>query len=256
MAYLPDYSSLIEMIVSPLYLYLQTIPVKDRFAAFKNRYSNMFGDNEGILLDIIQVRLLYGRQLETHNYGQIENIRFYTDAEKQELRDVFSNKPAYAQALIAKNDKMLTMPAKTKDYVAHETPNVPQDKVFDAIIANFKGNVVVVDFWATWCGPCMFAMNTMKPLKNEMIGRDVVFLYLTNETSPLATWELTYPTISGEHYRVNSTQWNYWARAFNIIGIPTYMIFDRQGELIMRYYAGFPGNDIMRQDIERGLLRL
>ena len=139
-----------------------------------------------------------------------------------------------------------------KECVAHETPNVSLEKMFDTILANYKGKVVVVDFWATWCGPCINAMKTMKPLKDEMKDKDVVFLYLTGETSPLATWIKTYPTISGEHYRVSEEQWNYWYKTYGIKGIPTYMVYDRQGEQLS-IHTGYPGNDTMKKDIEKGL---
>ena len=84
--------------------------------------------------------------------------------------------------------------------------------MFDAILANYKGKVVLVDFWATWCGPCMAAMKEMKPLKDEIKGKDVVFLYLTGETSPLVNFTQTYPTVAGEHYRVSDAQWGYWGK--------------------------------------------
>jgi thiol-disulfide isomerase/thioredoxin len=221
-------------------------PAKERFAYFREKFASVSGYDKGLILDVIQAQF-YGQQLN--------DMKFFTDAEKQELRDAFNEKPAFAEALIAENDKMVALIAantENKECVAHEPPKVSQEKMFDAILANYKGKVVVVDFWATWCGPCMSAMKTIKPLKDEMKGKDVVWLYLTGETSPLNTWMRTYPTISGEHYRVSDAQWQYWYKTYGIKGIPTYMVYDRQGKQLSKY-TGFPGVDTMKKDIEKGL---
>ena len=134
--------------------------------------------------------------------------------------------------------------------VVYKPPLGPQEKMFDAILDQYSGKIVVVDFWATWCGPCMQAMKNIKPLKEEMKGKDVVWLYLTGETSPLKSWIKTYPNISGEHFRVSKKQFEYWSKVHNIKGIPTYLIFDRQGEQLSKY-TGFPGVDVIKNDIEK-----
>jgi thiol-disulfide isomerase/thioredoxin len=221
-------------------------PAKEQFAYFKEKFAPVVGVDRGILFDVIQAKM-YGQQLS--------EMKFFSDSEKQELRDVFSDKPAFAESLIAENDKMVALIAdnmKNKESVAHETPNVSQDKVFDAILAKYKGKVVMVDFWATWCGPCINANKAILPLKEELKGKDVVWLYLTGETSPLATWMKMYPTISGEHYRVSEAQWNYWYKTYGIQGIPTYMVYDRQGKQLLKHVA-FPGIETLRQIINKGL---
>ena len=221
-------------------------PAKERFAYFKEKFAPVSGASEGILFDMIKAKI-YGQQLS--------KMKFYTDAEKQEIRDAFNDNAAYAETLIAENDRMEALIAANKENgecVAYEPPQVSQEKMFDAILANYRGKVVMVDFWATWCGPCMAAMKNIKPLKDEMKDKDVVFLYLTGETSPLVAWAKTYPTISGEHYRVSAEQWTYWYKTYGIEGIPTYMIYDRQGNQLARY-TGYPGNDTVKNDIIKGL---
>lgn len=220
-------------------------PVEECFAYFKERFASVLGTDQGILFDVIHAQF-YARQLS--------DMKFFTDVEKHGLHDIFKDKPAFAEALIAENDKVVALISANKDNkecVAHETPNVPQEKVFDAILAKYRGKVVVVDFWATWCGPCMQAMKSIKPMKDEMKGKDIVWLYLTGETSPLNTWMITYSTISGEHYRVSEAQWNFWYKIYGIEGIPTYMVYDRNGKQISRH-LGFPGVGTMKKDIEKG----
>ena len=221
-------------------------PVKERFAYFNEKITPVLGTDKGILFDLALIK---------YYSTQLGDMMFYTDAEKQEIRDTFKDKPVFAEALIAENDKMQTLLADNKankESILHELPAVSQEQLFDAILANYRGKVVLVDFWATWCGPCMVAMKSILPMKEEMKGKDIIFLYLTGETSPLGDFMRTYPTISGEHYRVSDTQWKYWSKTFGIQGIPTYMVYDRQGKQIAKH-VGFPGVDTISKDIEKGL---
>jgi len=94
----------------------------------------------------------------------------------------------------------------------------------------------------------ILAMKAIQPLKEEMKGRDVVWVYMADETSPLNDWKQTIPAISGEHYRVGNSQRIYWEQ--NVY--PTYKLFDRQGKPIS-IHIDFPGIEVMKRDIEKGL---
>jgi hypothetical protein len=87
-----------------------------------------------------------------------------------------------------------------------------------------------------------------------MLDKDVVFVYLTNKSSPKALWEKKIPGIGGEHYYLNGEEWESisYSDKYGFEGIPTYLIFDKKGELKMKTTA-YPGNDAMRKMIE-GLL--
>jgi thiol-disulfide isomerase/thioredoxin len=117
-------------------------------------------------------------------------------------------------------------------YVINETPKAEADKLFDTIIEKYRGKVVFVDFWATWCGPCRSGMEKMKPLKEELRDEAIEFVYITNQSSPMDTWNMMVPDIKGEHYRVSEDEWNYLSSKFNISGIPHYVLVDKQGTVV------------------------
>jgi thiol-disulfide isomerase/thioredoxin len=117
-------------------------------------------------------------------------------------------------------------------FVINEIPKTEADKLFEGIMEKYKGKVVYVDFWATWCSPCRSGIERIKPLKEELANKDVVFVYITNETSPKNTWANMITDIKGEHYRVSSDEWNYLSGKFNISGIPHYTLVGKDGSVI------------------------
>jgi len=130
------------------------------------------------------------------------------------------------------------------------TPEVDSDKILEAIIAEYKGKVVFVDFWATWCGPCLNAMKTIKPFKPEMAEKGVVSIYITNTSSPSAKWTTMLPEIGGLHYYLKDDQWRKLSDKYNIQGIPTYMIFDKNGNKVFEA-TGYPGNDKIKEELSK-----
>ena len=217
-------------------------PAKERFDSFKEKWELVLGEEKGMLYDMIQ-SLHYGWKLF--------DMECFTDAEKQEIRDVFRDKPVYSESLIAESDRVeaiIKAISENNESIVNELPDVPQEQMLDAILANYKGKVVVIDFWGTWCGPCIAAMKTIQPLKDELKGKDVVWVYMADETSPINDWKQTIPTISGEHYRVSNSQRIYWEQYV----YPTYKLFDRQGKPMAKH-VDFPGIEVMKREIEKGL---
>jgi thiol-disulfide isomerase/thioredoxin len=142
-------------------------------------------------------------------------------------------------ALIKNNETKAKIAANKnlKGSKANEVPKAAGDKIFDAIMEKYKGKVVYVDFWATWCAPCRSGIEQIKPLKDEMAGENVAFVYISGPSSPKATYDNMIPTIKGEHYRVSADEWNILCGMFKISGIPHYALVGKDGKVINPHLA-------------------
>ena len=154
-----------------------------------------------------------------------------------QLEDVLKqiNTPFVKDFLVYENERGLAKIEENKSttgYVVNEIPTTEADKIFEAIISKYKGKVVFLDFWATWCAPCRSGMKEMKPMKEELKNENVVFVYITNPSSPEKTYKNMIPEIKGEHYRVSNDEWNYLKIKFGITGIPHYSIINKKGKIV------------------------
>lgn len=131
--------------------------------------------------------------------------------------------------------------------------------ILQAIKAPYKGKVVLIDFWATWCGPCMMAMKQIDPIKEKYLEakKNVVFVYITGETSPLQDFNKAIPGIKGYHYRLSKAQFNTLLQDLGIRGIPTYMVINKDGSVAYDNIAtgGYPGDDVITEQIDHALTK-
>ena len=128
--------------------------------------------------------------------------------------------------------------------------DVAPEKILQTILDNYKGKAVLIDMWATWCGPCRAGHKAMAPLKEELKGRNIKFIYITPPSSPPTTWLEMIKDIDGDHYYLTEEQNHYILSHFESSGIPTYAIYDTKGQQTYKS-IGFPGNDVIRKELEK-----
>ncbi len=97
-------------------------------------------------------------------------------------------------------------------------------------LEDFRGQVVYLDFWASWCGPCMQQVPYAKELKARMAEHDdLVFLYISVDTDE-AAWRRTVDNheIQGVHLNVSGFD-HPVPSSYNLRGVPTFYLIDREG---------------------------
>ena len=129
------------------------------------------------------------------------------------------------------------------------------EAALNTIMKTYSGRVVVLDFWATWCGPCRMAMKEIDKIKPELIEKNVAFVYVTGETSPLEKFNEMRPEIDGYHYRLTDAQWREICQMMQLVGIPAYAVYGKDGTILFSNLTegGFPGNEVIREAVEEGL---
>jgi len=162
-------------------------------------------------------------------------IRFsYEDAkQRDDLEKMLVHKfpdSQQAQALKQKMnaDKKLQR-AKGKLFELKFTDQLTGKKID---LADLKGKIVIVDFWATWCGPCLMELPRMKKLYTKYKGQDVEFIgiSLDKNIKKLKTFckekEINWPQYcEGNGWKTTLIQ------KWGINSIPRIFILDKQGKI-------------------------
>ena len=216
-------------------------PMPDNRAAL----AQVYGTDKGMIFDLLAAQRLA---------KPISEFRLLTP---QQLKEAEKLQPVLRDAVLDMNKQLKAKIEANKKKSGYKVDrvhisNIPADEVFNAITSAYRGKVLFIDIWATWCGPCKDAMKKTEPVKKEYAGKDVVFIYLAGENSPEATWKQMIPDIKGEHYRLTQEQWDVVGKQLGVNGVPSYVLVDKEG-VIKHFSVGFPGVDVMKEWINAGL---
>ena len=133
--------------------------------------------------------------------------------------------------------------------------NDKKTKTLTEIISTYKGKVVYIDFWASWCAPCRKAMPSSRELHEKYINKDIVFLFISIDTD-FDKWEIAANkeklAISGGNFlAVNYPNASLY-KELQLKTIPRYLIYDKNGKLVHQN-APSPDSDQVINELDKYL---
>ncbi len=119
-------------------------------------------------------------------------------------------------------------------------------------LTDFKGKVVYLDFWASWCLPCMMEVTYAKILQDSFAKKDVVFLYISIDADE-KDWKnaIDKKGMKGIHFNIDE-QTNPVYKKYAINGIPAYFLIGKNGKMINKI-APRPSDVNVYTEIENAL---
>ena len=95
----------------------------------------------------------------------------------------------------------------------------------------FRGKHVLINFWATWCGPCKIEMPSLEALYERFKDRNFVLLAISNDmfganiVKPFVkAHKINFPVLLDQRLKVSN--------AFGVVSLPTTFLIDPQGKII------------------------
>lgn len=140
-----------------------------------------------------------------------------TDSQKNRLKNIISK--------VAENNKGQTA-------IDFRFPDITGKEV---ALSDFKGKVVYVDVWATWCGPCIKEIPALKKLEEEYHGKDIVFMSVsTDDVKDKQKWLdfIKNRELKGVQLFAGDKKSEDLMKPYKITGIPRFILVGKDGKLV------------------------
>lgn len=122
----------------------------------------------------------------------------------------------------------------------HETPRELLSPSFSnaegrkLTLGDFRGKVVLLNVWATWCVPCREEMPTLDALQGQLGGEDFIVVPLSIDEGGLPPVRKFYDEIGIAHLGIYLAESIRAQFALGVFGLPTTILIDREGREIGR----------------------
>lgn len=150
----------------------------------------------------------------------------------------------YFLSQYTKNQKMLEMIGK--DAIDFTYPDMDSNMIS---LSDFKGSYVYVDVWATWCGPCRYEIPFLVQLEKDYHDANIIFMSVSVDVEEAKQkWiDMINEKDMGGVQLISTDGWkSQIMKDYAINGIPRFMLFDREGNVIS-VDAPRPSSDEIRK---------
>lgn len=185
-----------------------------------------------------------------HDISYARKLNEWIEGNRKPLPDVYENLIDSCISLpMARNSvRALNEKYKQLSFVEVDLGNgmivAPEDlaglqtgkELFDKVMEPFRGNIVLIDVWGTWCGPCKEALKDFSKEREALDPFGVVYMFFANNSED-ESWKnvIAEYGVTGEnvvHYNLSSDQQQMLENYLNVTSYPSYRLVNKDGTLL------------------------
>jgi thiol-disulfide isomerase/thioredoxin len=176
-----------------------------------------------------ELRFLHSFVREIEVFPNLDDVyqRMLPLIKTQEYRELLTNeynRQKEEDKLIDNNQHGIQVLRKDYDRSA--------DQILSGIVKANQNKVIVIDFWATWCAPCLDDFTITKPIKEKIPADSISYVYLCSQSSrDLWLKQIKKYSLKGQHYFLSDTQYSEFQKRFGLKAFPTYIVVDAKKKI-------------------------
>ena len=151
---------------------------------------------------------------------------------------------SFAYSIDTPDNKNLIIHKEKKKIENIEFFNSKKEKVS---LFDYKSNIIIVNFWATWCAPCREEMPSLNKLKSNNIFKDIEIIPINIGNERFENSKNFFKNLKIDKLEFFFGTGGELAQKFNIRGIPTTILIDKNGYEFARIvgYIDFENKDFL-----------
>lgn len=174
-------------------------------------------------------------------YQQLDHDRKSMSQQVMDSLKAWINNPTVFESIEKRNNHYIALENREFDKLILNTGKdvagmTEGEEILKKLLEPYKGKIVLIDIWGTWCGPCKDALSHSEEEYARMAKYDMQFVYFANR-SPMDSWEnvikeynVTGPNVT--HFNLPAEQQSAIERYLQVYSFPTYKLVDKNGNVL------------------------